>query len=107
MEAVFTVPSSLLTKLRVGQFYKIQLAYINGLTHAETKSLLQDKLNAFYNYKDAYTNSVTQTELRNAYNTYAASDSSFSQIAIGKLIIAIGNSVSYNTEDEWYENIIS
>lgn len=107
MEAVFTVPSSLLTKLRVGQFYKIQLAYINGLTHAETKSLLQDKLNAFYNYKDAYTNSVTQTELRNAYNTYAASDSSFSQIAIGKLIIAIGNSINYNTEDEWYENIIS
>lgn len=107
MEAIFDVPSDLLAKLRIGQFYKIQLAYISGLTYEETLDALQGKLNLFNNYKNAYTDTVQQAELRNAYNIYAASgNNNLSQIPIGELIIAIGNATSYTNEDEWYQVVI-
>jgi hypothetical protein len=58
MEAIFDVPSELLRKLRIGQFYKIQLAYISGLTSTEVLAALQGKLDLFHHYKDAYTDAV-------------------------------------------------
>ena len=107
MEAIFDVPSELLRKLRIGQFYKIQLAYISGLTSTEVLAALQGKLDLFHHYKDAYTDAVQQAELRNAYNIYAASgNNNLAQIPIGELIIAIGNASTYNTEEEWYQAIL-
>lgn len=108
MEAVFDVPSELLRKLRIGQFYKIQLAYISGLTYAETIEVLQNKLDLYHHYKNAYTDVTQQTELRNAYNIYAASGSNnLSQIPIGELIIAIGSASGLTNESEWYQAVIS
>lgn len=107
MEAIFDVPSDLLRKLRVGQFYKIQLAYISGLTYVETMEALQGKLDLFHHYKNAYTDTVEQAELRNAYNIYAASgNNNLSQIPIGALIIAIGNATRFTDESEWYQAVI-
>lgn len=108
MEAIFDVPSELLAKLRIGQFYKIQLAYISGLTYSEILNALQGKLDLYHHYRNAYTDIVQQTELRNAYDIYASSGSNnLSQIPIGELIIAIGAVSGTTSESEWYQSVIS